>query len=275
MEGQADIGEKELTVDKRFQFIPTVEGCKNRTMGKWYDAIPPITRCNNKAGIVDYFGRKLVKDLPKNIRVGIVSVALSGANILLFNEDKYKEYLNAYNYTWYQNGLKEYGHNPYKRLIKIAKIAKKKGVIRGVLFHQGENNVGSNDWPENVKIIYNNILGDLKLKAEKVPLLVGEMVRKEKCGRAGQFNEIIDTISDIIPTSYIISSEDLKPKRDCLHFTNDSYVTFGERYAKQMEDILRLDDDVSKSSANNNINSYFNNVSFIFGLLIIIITILF
>jgi len=41
--------------------MPTVEGCRNRKMGEWYDALPPLAHCSGNAGLVDYFGRKLVR----------------------------------------------------------------------------------------------------------------------------------------------------------------------------------------------------------------------
>ncbi|ORX61224.1 acetylxylan esterase, partial [Piromyces finnis] len=234
MEGQAAVEENEKTVDKRFQFIPTVEGCKNRTMGEWYDAIPPLPRCNGKAGIVDYFGRKMVKELPENIRIGIVAVAVSGANILLFDKDKYEEYVDIVDFEWYVNIMNSYGRNPYGRLIDMAKIAQKDGVIKGILLHQGENNINDEKWPEYVKKVYNNILEDLSLKSEEVPILVGEMARTELCGKAGEFNDIVKKLPDVLPTAHIISSKGLKPMKDCLHFSKEAYIELGERFANEM-----------------------------------------
>ena len=36
--------------------------------------------------------------------------------------------------------IKEYDGNPYARLVEMAKLAQKDGVIKGVLLHQGESN---------------------------------------------------------------------------------------------------------------------------------------
>jgi hypothetical protein len=37
--------------------------------------------------------------------------------------------------------------------------------------HQGESNTGEEEWPAKVKDVYDNLLADLNLKAEEVPLL--------------------------------------------------------------------------------------------------------
>ena len=67
-----------------------------------------------------------------------------------------------------------YGGNPYKRLIDMAKKAQEAGVIKGILLHQGCSNCGDPNWPNMVKKIYNDMLNDLNLKAEDVPIFVGE-----------------------------------------------------------------------------------------------------
>ena len=57
-----------------------------------------------------------------------------------------------------------------------AKIAKKQGVIKGMLMLQGETNTGQQDWPAKVKKVYENLLADLGLNANDVPLYAGEVV---------------------------------------------------------------------------------------------------
>ena len=46
-----------------------------------------------------------------------------------------------------KNFASQYNGNPYARLIELAKIAKKQGVIKGILLHQGETNNGDANWP--------------------------------------------------------------------------------------------------------------------------------
>ena len=78
--------------------------------------------------------------------------------------------------------VKEYGGNPYARLVEMAKLAQKDGVIKGILLHQGESNTNDKDWPLKVKGVYDNLLNDLGLSAANVPLLAGEVVHADQNG---------------------------------------------------------------------------------------------
>lgn len=73
-----------------------------------------------------------------------------------------------------KNMVAEYDGNPYARLIELAKQASRCGVIKGILLHQGES-IRRSDWPMKVKV-YDNILSDLGLQPNSLPLLVGELV---------------------------------------------------------------------------------------------------
>ena len=83
---------------------------------------------------------------------------------------------------WLKNMVAEYGGNPYARLIELAKQASRCGVIKGILLHQGESNTGDSDWPMKVKKVYDNILSDLGLQPNSLPLLVGELVSEGQGG---------------------------------------------------------------------------------------------
>jgi len=235
MEGQGPIENQDRTVDKRFQMISTVNGCNGRQLGNWYDAIPPLSSCSGKLGPVDYFGRTLVKKLPEQIRVGVAVVAVAGCDIQLFEKNNYKSYNLQ---SWMQSTVNAYGGNPYGRLIEMGKKAQQAGVIKGILLHQGETNTGQQNWPSRVKAIYEDILKDLGLNAQDVPLLAGEVVQSSAGGQCGSMNSIIQQLPKTISNSYVISSQGLGQQGDGLHFTSAAYRTLGERYAEQMLKIL-------------------------------------
>ncbi|ORX51465.1 acetylxylan esterase [Piromyces finnis] len=235
MEGQGPIEGQDRTVDKRFQMISTVSGCNGRQVGNWYDAIPPLANCDGKLGPVDYFGRTLVKKLPQQIKVGVAVVAIAGCDIQLFEKNNYKSY-NLQSYM--QGRVNAYGGNPYGRLIEMGKKAQQVGVIKGILLHQGETNTGQQNWPNRVKAIYQDMLKDLGLKAEEVPLLAGEVVTSAQGGQCGSMNNIIAQLPKTIPTAHVISAQGLGQQGDGLHFSSAAYRTFGERYATEMLKIL-------------------------------------
>ena len=127
-----------------------------------------------------------------------------------------------------------YDGNPYQYLVSLGKIAQKDGVIKGILIHQGESNFQDQDWPKKVKKIYGNLMTDLNLKPENVPLLAGEVVNADHQGEKAAFNEILKKLPETLPNSYVVSSAGLPCNPDHLHFTPEGQREFGRRYAEKL-----------------------------------------
>ena len=239
MEGNArPEAQDTISVDNRFQVLEAVD-CPNlgRTKGNWYPALPPLCRCRTGLTPADYFGRTMVANLPEKIRVGVINVSVAGCKIELFVKDSMASYA-AKAPGWMTNITNEYGGNPYNRLVEMAKLAKKDGVIKGILLHQGESNTKDSLWPKKVKAVYSRLLKDLKLKAKKVPLLAGEVVNEDQGGVCASMNKIIATLPATIHTAHVISSAGCTDSRDNLHFNAAGYRMFGKRYAETMLAIL-------------------------------------
>ncbi|MCW3806959.1 family 43 glycosylhydrolase [Plebeiibacterium marinum] len=239
MEGNARIEAQDtIDVNPRFQVMATVD-CPDlgREKGKWYTAIPPLCRCHTGLTPTDYFGRTLIDELPENIKVGVINVAVGGCKIELFDKDNYQAYVDS-SPDWLKNMVKEYDGDPYGRLVEMAKLAQKEGVIKGILIHQGESNTGDTLWTKKVKLVYDNLIADLGLNPQEVPLLAGEMVSAAEGGACASMNAIINSLPQVIPNSYIISSQACPAKGDHLHFTAEGYRILGKRYAKKMLSIL-------------------------------------
>ena len=225
-------------VDERFQVLAAVDFPKlGRTKGNWYPAVPPL--CRGSAGLcpADYFGRTMVASLPANIRVGVVNVSVAGCRIELFEKDTYRTYASTAP-SWMTNIIMQYGGNPYVRLVEMGALAQKEGVIKGILLHQGESNTNDKEWPNKVKGIYDNLIKDLNLKAEEVPLLAGELVNADQKGTCASMNSIIDDLPKTIPNSYVISSKGCTSRPDHLHFTPAGYRELGKRYGERMLSVL-------------------------------------
>lgn len=248
MEGNARIEAQDTVgVNPRFMVLQAVS-CPGlqREKGKWYTAVPPLTRCHTGLSPADYFGRTMVENLPENIKVGVINVSVGGCKIELFDKENYQSYVSE-SPDWLQNMVKEYDGNPYGRLVEMARIAQKDGgVIKGILLHQGESNTGDKEWPQKVKEVYDTLLADLELEANSIPLLAGELVNTDQDGACASMNEIIQTLPEVIPTTYIIPSTGCEGVKDRLHFSAAGYRELGKRYAKQMLEILN--DATSKSN---------------------------
>ncbi len=239
MEGFPGIEEQDKAgVDERFQMLAAVDFPNlNRTKGQWYPAVPPLSRGNAGLGPADYFGRTLVASLPKEIRVGIVNVSIGGCKIELFQKDTFQSYADIAP-QWMKGTIASYSGNPYQHLVDMAKLAQKDGVIKGILLHQGESNTNDKEWPAKVKGIYENLLMDLNLKPEDVPLLAGELVSAEEEGACASMNAIIADLPKTIPNSHVVSSRGCKGRPDHLHFTAEGYRELGKHYAEAMLTLL-------------------------------------
>lgn len=90
-----------------------------------------------------------------------------------------------------KSALEKYGNNVYERLINMAQIAQKDGIIKGILLQQDGNDTYDEAWLHRVKKIYYNVVNDLSLDSTKVPLLIGEVGGKEVGGKNAKANETI------------------------------------------------------------------------------------
>lgn len=242
MEGNAAIeGKDRVGVDPRFMMMAAVDmPSSKRKKGEWYTAYPPLCRDYTGLTPADYFGRTMVENLPESIKVGVINVAVGGASIDLFDQDKCADYIKK-EADWFKNYCSEYGNDPYKVLVTMAKKAQQNGVIKGILLHQGCTNNGQKDWPVRVKRIYVRLLHDLGLNEEETPLLIGELLSQEQGGICWGHNNVIAKTHPVIPNSYVVSSKDCPGASDGLHFTAEGYRMIGKRYAEKMLELLGPD----------------------------------
>ena len=221
----------------RFLLMPAVDfpaagDRPARKMGEWCEASAPLCRPNTGLTPADWFGRTMVESLPKNIKIGVIHVAIGGIDIKGFLPDSIKEYAEKKAPGWMKGMLAAYDNNPYKRLVELAKKAQKDGVIKGILMHQGETNTGDPKWAGMVKQVYENLCGDLQLKPEEVNLYVGNIVQAGGRGVCIGCKKQIDELPQTIHTCQVISSDDCSNGPDRLHFDAAGYRELGCRYAE-------------------------------------------
>ena len=239
MEGQGDIGQQDKSVDDRFQVLWASDNgsCSGKSKGKWSTAVPPLAHCQGaKLGPTDYFGRTMVEKTDPQIKVGVIVVAVAGCSIKLFDKDQYRSYAQSQQ-SWMTQRINDYGGNPYGRLIEMAKKAQEDGVIKGIIFHQGETDAGDGSWPSKVKGVYDNIIKDLGL-GNDIPFLAGEVLRS---GSSAGANNNIAKLPQQSKNFYVVSSEGFNQALgdgQNVHFTSQEYRDFGKRYAEKMIEVL-------------------------------------
>ena len=232
MEGNARIEQMDTEgISPRYQMMSAVDMPKmGRKMGEWYPAVPPLCRENTGLTPVDYFGRALVENLPENVKVGVINVSVGGIDIKGFMSDSIANYCKTCP-TWMVGMLEAYDNNPLKRLIEMGKKAQEKGVIKGILFHQGETNTGQEDWIYKVQGVFEEICRELKLNKDEIPFLAGEVVNADRGGTCAAHNPVIAKLPSVIKNCKVISSAGCTNAADHLHFDAAGYRKLGRRYA--------------------------------------------
>ena len=245
MEGQGTIEDCDLSPDERFQMMSTLD-CGTRKLGQWYRAVPPLARCDTRLCPADYFGRTMVANLDEGKRVGVVVVAIGGIKIDLYDPDGWQSYVKSMTEGWQINSVNAYGGNPLARLIECAKEAQKSGVIKGILLHQGESDAYNDAWIQKVKKVYENLLAELNLKAEDVPLIAGEVGSADQNGGCAHANPTINRLPKTIPTAHVVSSVGCTLQSDNIHFDSQGYRKLGRRYAKTMLSTMGIEADIDE-----------------------------
>lgn len=234
MGGTAEANDADKVENPRFKiFASQVCNGKGRaTIGEVYPAIPSLFNCGNTISVADWFGRTMADSMP-DVTIGIIPVAVGGASIKLFDKDQYSTYLSSGEAAdWLRNYAYEYepsGNLP-QFIVDLAKKAQQVGVIKGIIFHQGETDGGYADWPRIVKKTRDDFLSALSMSSDTVPFVAGELLREGCC-----YSDRVSKLPETMDNTYFASSEGLSGNgMDRYHFGHDAYVTIGKRYAAEM-----------------------------------------
>lgn len=234
MWGNAKVTTDDKQTHDRITMMSTANSRGN--VGEWIPAVPPMCAPSAGYSLADNFIREMAKRTSDNVTIGIIPVAIAGTSFKIFDPDSCDGYLSTAE-GWLKNMAAEYDSKPYDRIIACAKKAQEKGVIKGIIVHQGETDNMNQEWLSWVTKFYNNVCTELKLDPTKTPILVGQMVPNGACQG---HNSVMANLPNYIKNCAVVESTGLQSESDKLHFTHDSYTQFGKRYAEKMCDLLGL-----------------------------------
>ncbi|UOE52638.1 sialate O-acetylesterase [Mucilaginibacter sp. SMC90] len=125
---------------------------------------------------------------------------------------------------------------PWDDAAKKIAYAMKTGVIKGVIWHQGE----SDSHPELAAVYLKNLQALIKRIREvtgdnNLPFIAGELGRFYK--ENSTINAQLQKLQSLVPFTAVVSSEGLVHKGDTLHFDSRSADKLGKRYAKKMREV--------------------------------------
>lgn len=203
---------------------------------EWMPAADPIHFDKPMAGVGPgvAFG-KAMADNDLEIRVGLIPCAAGGSPIISWQAGGY----------WGQTDS-----HPYDDAIKRTKLAMESGILKGIIWHQGES-----DSNEDNSGLYESKLADLikalrqDLNAPKVPFIAATISdfanpelmdpKAEIVSQRQIVNAAIRNIPKLVKHTAYVESTGLKHKGDNLHFDSASSRELGRRYAKAMIDLQR------------------------------------
>lgn len=208
----------------------------------WDKAKTPICRADAGLGMLESFGRVMLQRIPDNVRIGLVCAAIDNAPIDFFDKDAPQPLSSLCTDNNQLDQLQEYGGQPYEYLVRLARRAKNKGVVKGILFHQGETDGYSEEWEQKVVKVYHDLCADLGLEVLATPMFVGEVLRSEQGGTCAAVNDHIAHLPYVAHNVYVVSSEGCEGSSDHVSFSADGYRTLGthyaERYLERMEEYM-------------------------------------
>ncbi len=190
--------------------------------GFWVPAIDPLHSDKTSAGtgLGKTFALKIA-DANPGITIGLIPCAVGGSPIDSWKQGKFYAPTKSH---------------PWDDAIQRSKIALKSGLLKGILWHQGEsdsNKMLASTYELKLQNLIQNFRKDLG--APDVPFIIGQIGKFED-KPWDEFHTTIDkahqNISKTIPITAYVSAEGLKHKGDKTHFDAASYREFGKRYAE-------------------------------------------
>jgi len=227
MVGQPQPQSQDLQQDPRIKVL-AYDNCSNvnRKYNKWYTAYPPLHQCDAGVGPGDYFAKTLLQSLPEGYTIGLVPCAVNGAPIDVFRKGVPRPGWTLPPDNHWATG--------YEFIMSRAQEAQKVGVIRGILFHQGESNSGQAVWVDQVKQLVTDLRTDLGIG--DVPFLAGELYYNGCCKA---HNVLVKQLTDSVTNGFLISASGLNGI-DTFHFDLPGQRELGKRYGTAMQQGLTL-----------------------------------
>lgn len=130
------------------------------------------------------------------------------------------------------------GTKLYDAAVARAVAGARSGVLRGVLWHQGEADLTAELAPTYAARL-TQMISDLRhdLDSPELPVVLGELghFRQQKNPFTAEINRQLAQVAAELPQVRVASAADLHDNGDQTHFDADSLREFGRRYAAEMQ----------------------------------------
>lgn len=156
---------------------------------------------------------KKMSEVLENKKIGLVVNARGGSSI----------------YEWQKGG------KYYKDILVRAKAAQKTGIVKGIIWHQGESDSNkAENYTSKFVALVESFRKDLGVS--NLPVVVGEIGRWKKSSET--INRVISELKNHIKYVDYVKTNELTSIGDDSHFNAESQRILGERYAMKMIELL-------------------------------------
>ncbi len=138
------------------------------------------------------------------------------------------------------------GGDLYEQALVRLKAALPSGTLKGVLWHQGENDASAEDTAKSYGERLARMVRDLRADVgdEHLPFVAGELghflKKASSDGKPSFWPEVnvqIHSLPSLVPGTGVVYATDLTANSDQVHFDSRSLREFGKRYAKVMQQL--------------------------------------
>jgi hypothetical protein len=195
---------------------------------EWVPAVDPLHFDKPGAGVGPglAFGRAMA-DADPSAHIGLIPCACGGSPITVWKKGAF----------WRQTRS-----HPYDDTLRRVAVARKRGVLKAILWHQGEGDSNAKAAP-----LYAERLDDLvkrlrrDLHAPDVPFLVGGLSDPfiERNTHARTVDKALRSLPRRVEHTAYVSAEGLGLKGDNVHFNAEAARDLGRRYAKALLELRR------------------------------------
>jgi hypothetical protein len=176
-------------------------------------------------GLGSSFGRAMAAAADEGVTIGLIPCAVGGTPLARWQK----------------------GKDLYEQAVVRAKAAQQVGTLKGILWHQGESDSGSEATAKNYGERLTQMVRDLRteLSTKGAPFVAGELgqfLARETNDKPSYWplvNEQLAALPKHVDRAACVSSQGLKHKGDGVHFDSASLREFGARYAKAMQELQK------------------------------------
>ncbi|MBD3384036.1 sialate O-acetylesterase [candidate division KSB1 bacterium] len=191
---------------------------------QWVPAQDPVHFDKPIAGVGPGlpFGKRMA-ELNPGIVIGLIPCAKGGSKIHHWRTGVYHD--STYSY-------------PYDEMLERTRSVLDDGILKGVLWHQGEGNSLNKEYAEDYEEKLIAFVEQLRkdLKHPELPFIAAELgvFLPERFSQRRTVTDAIRNLPRRLRNTAVVSSKGLTAKGDSIHFNSASARLLGERYAEMM-----------------------------------------